>query len=91
LIDQRKWTIRSAAKELGIKVCTAKYILYLFRKQGKIYRKKGEGSPSFRETLFAEERKLGNVVYIPYPVPVYLFCWCPQDQMPINLVHYQSA
>ena len=45
LIDQEKWTIRAAAEEIGIKLCTAKYILYLFRKYGKIYRKKGGNYP----------------------------------------------
>ena len=42
LINEEKWTIKAAAQEIGIKLCTAKYILYLYRKHGKIYRKKGE-------------------------------------------------
>lgn len=91
LIDEEKWTIRSAAQKLGIKFSTAKYILYLYRKMGKIYKKREEGSVTSKETEYKEDIGLGDVIYVPIPMPVYLFCWCSPEQMSINLDHYQPA
>jgi hypothetical protein len=39
LILSGKWTIRAAAKKTGIKLCTAKYIYYNFKRKGKLYEK----------------------------------------------------
>jgi hypothetical protein len=89
LINEEKWTIRAAAEEIGIKLCTAKYILSLFRKEGKIYRKKGESIFTLQNSNFvAKDSGPGNVVYVPYPL--YIFCFCSQEQMPINLGHLQQ-
>lgn len=55
LIHNEKWTIRAAAEEIGIKLCTAKYILSLYRKEGKIYRKKGGSFSPQRATSTLNE------------------------------------
>lgn len=74
---------------MGIKLCTAKYILSLFRKEGKIYRKKGENFSFLRNADFVvEERDPKNIVYMPYPL--YIFCFCSPEQMSINLGHLQQ-
>lgn len=86
LINEEKWTIKAAAREIGIKLCTAKYILYLYRKYGKIYKKKGDLNPSFNSPR--SEPIEPNIMYVPYPV--YIFCYYPAGQMPINLAHSQQ-
>ena len=42
LIHENQWPIKAAAKKIGIKLCTAKYILYQYRNHGRIYQKKSE-------------------------------------------------
>lgn len=39
LVQSGNWTIRGAALETGIKLCTAKYIVYRFRRAGKLFKK----------------------------------------------------
>lgn len=81
LILSGKWTIRAAAKKTGIKLCTAKYIYYNFKRKGKLY-EKNRGIQTFRT-----QEKLGNmenveqdnIVYVPYPV--YVFC-CYNTEQP---------
>lgn len=52
---------------------------------GKIYKKREEGYVPFQGAEDNEDRRPENVVYVPIPIPVYLFCWCPPEQMSINL------
>ena len=78
LIDQRRWTIRSAAAELGIKLCTAKYILYLYRRKGKIsQRRKAEMSnPLASDTKSSNKNgEEQSIQYIYVPYPVYIYCY----------------
>lgn len=89
LINEERWTIRAAAEELGIKLCTAKHILYLYRKEGKIYRKKGGNFSAVKNADdVVDDREPGNVIYVPYPF--YIFCFCSGEQMPINLEHFKQ-
>jgi hypothetical protein len=84
LINEEKWTIKAAAKALGIKLCTAKYILYLYRKEGKIYKKKADAIPSTLTEPSSNESP--NYVYVPFPVYILWNYPTEQQQMPINLV-----
>lgn len=77
LINQSRWTIKSAARELGIKLCTAKYILYKFRKRGQVSRRnRGQNyeSPLKSSNEGMEEEKI-RYVFVPYPV--YIYCPVP--------------
>ena len=88
MIEKDKWTIRAAAQELGLKVCTAKHILYLYRKKGKIYRKKSEKITPVEEDEPIETSQT-NFVYV--PVPVYVLMYTQPDLVPINLVLNQQG
>ena len=41
LVVKEKWTLRAASKEVGIKPCTGKHILYKYRNEGIVYSKRG--------------------------------------------------
>jgi hypothetical protein len=60
---------------MGIKLCTAKYILALFRKKGKIYRKSGKSIVS--EDSSDKYNEAPKTIYVPYPL--FIFClYSPQ-------------
>lgn len=40
MIIKEKETIKNAADRIGIKLCTAKHILYLYKNEGKIHERK---------------------------------------------------
>ena len=84
---EEKWTIRSAARELGIKHCTAKHILYLFRKKGRVVNKKERAfycdNPEHQNT------DAPMVIYV--GVPILYFVHADSDSVrPINLEQAES-
>ena len=89
MIQKERWTIKAAAQEIGIKLCTAKHILYLYRKEGKIYRKKGEIADQIVEESEEKVSPLNNLVYV--PIPLYVLCYYSPEMVPINLDPIQQS
>lgn len=87
LITEEKWTIRAAARKIGIKHSTAKHILYLFRKYGKIVNKKPKPTTCSYCKNHADlkaETSPCSPQYILVPYPVYVLCESQTSQVPFN-------
>lgn len=84
MINEQRWTIKSAAHELGIKLCTAKYILYQYRKRGKISRKK-RNYCLYPLKSSNEVQPETNIQYVFVPYPVYVFCPPLENEATFNL------